>query len=298
MEPTTFLSQETAYSEEWGDLTYHLSKPRLPNKSSLTELLKTDGIGLLASEISSIEGAHMGDAKAMLNKQRMLWTQGLHNGAGQTYEDQFSESSSDEGGEFISQREKIRNKSQNLTHEQQQHMQRQQQQLELESRFLGPHGSSTDSFEEEEGGGEDDAHSIHSSSGNSSGSSHRKEHLSRMQAYASAGGSSQGIPSVPLKSPSRHWQQHRSRSNVRGAGPPPVPLAAKFGTVIEIRDYDFDRRNIIVPAGVPIDFCLHPEDVPLHVEHVLEGRSLCPDLCFTSPILQVRAFVSFGYFLY
>ena len=56
--------------------------------------------------------------------------------------------------------------------------------------------------------------------------------------------------------------------------------------VVVIRDYDFSRRNIIVHVNTPIEFRLHDQDVPLHVEHVLEGRSLERDLCFLSPILQ------------
>lgn len=56
--------------------------------------------------------------------------------------------------------------------------------------------------------------------------------------------------------------------------------------VVIISDYDFSRRNIVVHVDTPVEFRLHPRDVPLHVEHVLEGRSMQEQLCFVSPILQ------------
>lgn len=77
--------------------------------------------------------------------------------------------------------------------------------------------------------------------------------------------------------------------------PPPIPKHVSGQTsqlhipdieVVVISDYDFSRRNIVIHVNTPVEFRLHPHDVPLHVEHVLEGRSMQEELCFVSPILQ------------
>jgi hypothetical protein len=290
------------YSEEWGDLTYHLSKPRLSTKSSLTELLKNGTMGLLPSEIPSIDDVH-GDAKAMLNRQRMLWSKHLHQNTsnsslldGGSCEGSCSDSSSDEGYDFTSQRNLIRNKSQHVKPDQSQHHRELMQRLDNKSKDSDSFDEEDTPEAEEEPDDSADSSSGHGSSGSSKKDMHTRSAHSRYVGSDTASVGSTGSSSRYMQRARGGYRASPGMSMAVGSSdalklphPPfPSPTLTRFGTVVEIRDYDFDRRNIIIPAGAPVEFRLHPKDVPLHVEHVLEGRSICAELCFTSPILQVK----------
>lgn len=282
--------QDISYSEEWGDLTYHLSKPRLTSRSSLNDLLQSGSIGVLGNDIPYLDDVH-GDAKAMLNRQRLLWSKHLHQNTidpppnDSTHEFSCSDSSSDEGFDFTSQRNLIRNKAQLTKPDQLQHQEDAMQHLYSKSR-------SSDSFDDE--GPAIDP--IDSSEQKSSGGSSKKSgggytassgYIGTAKDNATLG--TNDSPSVYIaRTRGAHRPSAGSSEIVKPSSHPfPPQYLTKFGAVIEIRDYDFDRRNIIVPAGAPVEFRLHPQDVPLHVEHVLEGRSISAELCFISPILQV-----------
>ena len=57
--------------------------------------------------------------------------------------------------------------------------------------------------------------------------------------------------------------------------------------IITINDYDFDIHQCTLYVGNILEFKLGI-DVPLHAEHIIEGRSMNAALNFISPLLQVK----------
>lgn len=89
------------------------------------------------------------------------------------------------------------------------------------------------------------------------------------------------LPSSPQRAKNRVTKSHQA--GIMGlCAPANVPPK-----IVTIQDYSFSSPNFTVFAGQTILFSLS-SDVPLHVEHVLEGS--CEEnaeLCFVSPLLQV-----------
>ena len=57
--------------------------------------------------------------------------------------------------------------------------------------------------------------------------------------------------------------------------------------IISISDFDFSKKSVEVLVGSPLEFRLS-SGVPLHAEHILEGKSSNANLCFQSPLMQVH----------
>ena len=248
------------------------------------------------------QGGPQGDAKATLHRHRMLWTQHVQSdGIGATpvmtasvcqrgCADSYS--SSDEGDEFTSQRYRIRNLSRHVESERQESgrsegvpaaarvdtsvnscdticMQKNKHGIEANP-------ESPDDLDFKDVGGRPDQVT----------QMPRKDHhtIARASLHTLCRSHAHSPPrqahhlSRPRPPDSQRTQQSQSYD--------PALALQRFRVIIIIQDYDFDRRNVIVPAQAPVEFRLQ-DDVPLHVEHVLEGRSVCTELCFTSPILQL-----------
>lgn len=97
------------------------------------------------------------------------------------------------------------------------------------------------------------------------------------------------LPASPQRVPKRLIKASPSEGIIGLCVPANVPPK-----VVTIQDYSFSSGAVSVFAGQTILFTL-ARDVPVHVEHVLEGT--CEEnsgLCFVSPILQVGR-MCFGY---
>jgi hypothetical protein len=239
---------------DWNQITYHLNKPKLSH-SSLEALLTHDHLTCGDPETVIPQYYPRTDAQKALRHQRLVWNQQKQKQqlSNSSDDDEESEGDNDheeeeEKGEFLSQREKIR----------QQHQQKQQQQFpqqspsaDLATEIIPSHLH----------------HSHHSSSSSDTSSNVSMEdevHHTRQAPQP------QPQPvSLPLPS-------NRSKT----------AILLRYKEIVSISDYDFSRRNIIIRVGAPIEFILDPS-TPSHVEHVLEGRSVHSELCFMSEILQL-----------